>query len=120
MLDSEKLDMHLDPAAKQANLLNIAIPVNVRGTLANPNVLPDPTALAKNATGALTGLVTGNSAAPPSRPALPAAAEARQREPRQRRSSSRPSSTSPTDQLLPQGTKKGTEEVGKALKGLLD
>ena len=91
MLDSEKLDMHLDPAAKQANLLNIAIPVNVRGTLANPNVLPDPTALAKNATGALTGLVTGNSAAPPSRPALPAAAEARQREPRQRRSSSRPS-----------------------------
>src|SRR5262249_48102403 len=60
MLDSEKLDMHLDPSAKQTNLVNLAIPVNVGGTLANPNVLPDPAALAKTATGALSG-VTGSS-----------------------------------------------------------
>src|SRR5262249_45272905 len=59
MLDSEKLDMHLDPSAKQTNLVNLAIPVNVGGTLANPNVLPDPAALAKNATGALQGVTGG-------------------------------------------------------------
>src|SRR5262249_16777300 len=60
MLDSEKLDMRLNPTTKQANLVNLAIPVNVGGTLANPNVLPDPAALAKTATGALSG-VTGSS-----------------------------------------------------------
>jgi hypothetical protein len=133
MLDSEKLDMHLDPTAKQANLVNIAIPVNVGGTLANPSVLPDPTALAKNATGALagvaggdatgalTGLVTGDSSGATAKPAGAAGgcgstaagtAAAPQQQPAV--------STSPTDQLLQQGKKKGTDEVGKALKGLLD
>ena len=72
MLDSEKLDMHLDPQAKLASLANLAIPVNVGGTLANPSVLPDAAGAAKGAisktvsgggavAGALTGLVTGNS-----------------------------------------------------------
>src|SRR5215470_7088804 len=64
MLDSEKLDMHLDPTAKQTNLVNLAIPVKVGGTLANPNVLPDPAGLAKSATGALSGVAgtAGNAA----------------------------------------------------------
>jgi hypothetical protein len=131
MLDSEKLDMHLEPTAKQTNLVNLAIPVNVGGTLANPSVTPDPTALAKtatgalagaaggDATGALTGLLTGNSSGDTATPAGAAggcgvAAAGTAATPAQQPAAP----ASPTDELL-QGTK-GAEEVGKALKGLLD
>ena len=62
MLGSEKLDMRLDPTAKQANLANVAIPMIVGGTLASPSVVPDPVALAKGATGAVAGAVTGGGA----------------------------------------------------------
>jgi hypothetical protein len=58
-LGSEKLAMHLDPTAKQTNLVRIAIPVNVGGTLASPSVTPDPGALVKGATGALVGTAEG-------------------------------------------------------------
>ena len=138
MLGSEKLDMHLDPVSKQANLVKLAIPMNVGGTLANPSVMPDPMGLAKGATGALVGTASGGSdavgalaglvtgaagggadqpAAAPSggcgvaaaTPATPAATAPAQE----------PAATnSPAEQLL-QGTEKSTEEVGKALKGLL-
>lgn len=62
MLDSEKLDMHLDPTAKQANLANLAIPMVVGGTLGSPSVVPDPVALAKGTAGAVAGAVTGGGA----------------------------------------------------------
>jgi AsmA family protein len=134
MLDSEKLDMRLDPTAKQTNLVNLAIPVKVGGTLASPNVIPDPAALAKSATGALagaagnggdaagalTGLLTGNSnsdgAAKPAgasgcgtvAAATPAPAAAQPAAP-----------SSPADQL-PQDTQKNKGgDVEKTLKGLL-
>lgn len=58
-LDSEKLDMRFDPNAKQANLVNLAIPVNVGGTLASPSVLPDPAALAGAAAEVAAGVATG-------------------------------------------------------------
>jgi uncharacterized protein involved in outer membrane biogenesis len=135
MLDSEKLDMHLDPTAKQTNLVNLAIPVKVGGTLASPNVIPDPAALAKSATGALagvagnggdaagafTGLLTGNTnsggAAKPAgtsgcgivaaaTPAAPAAAQPA-------------APSSPADQLLQDTQKNKGGDVGKTLKGLL-
>src|SRR5262249_15029078 len=63
MLDSEALDMRLDPTAKQTNLVKVAIPMKVGGTLASPSVLPDPAALAKNATGAVSGAVGGTAGA---------------------------------------------------------
>jgi uncharacterized protein involved in outer membrane biogenesis len=63
MLDSEKLDIRLNPEVKQASLANLAIPVNVGGTLASPSVLPDPAGLAKDATGALAGAVSGGAGA---------------------------------------------------------
>ena len=130
MLDSEKLDMHLDPSAKQTNLVNLAIPVKVGGTLANPNVLPDPAGLAKSATGALSGVTggggnpagaltgllggkAGGAAAQPSGSAGGCGAAA-----------AAPSATtqpaapaSSTDQPAPGSPKK--KDVGKALKGLL-
>jgi uncharacterized protein involved in outer membrane biogenesis len=140
-LGSEKLDLHLDPTAKQTNLVRIAIPVNVGGTLANPSVMPDPAALVTGATGALTetvgggdavgaltGLVTnaagGGSAEPaapsggcgavPAKQAPAAAAEPAAQQP------STPESA--VEQLL-QGTQKDQKkkdgDVGSTLKGLL-
>jgi uncharacterized protein involved in outer membrane biogenesis len=58
-LDSEQLDMRFEPNAKQTNLVNLAIPVNVRGTLASPSVLPDPAALAGAAAEVAAGVATG-------------------------------------------------------------
>ena len=132
MLDSEKLNMHLDPAAKETSLAKLAIPVNVGGTLASPNVLPDPAGLAKGATGAvagavsggagaLTGLVTGETSGGAAAsgsgcsvaegtPETPAAAAPAQQP---------AAPNAPADQLL-QGTQKTKGDVGKALKGLLD
>ena len=139
-LGNEKLDMHLDPKAKQTNLVRIAIPVNVGGTLASPSVMPDPAALVKGATGALTdsvgsggdavgaltGLVTGAAGGGTAQPAAAsgggcgavaaaAPAPAATTEPAQAPAAT----TSPTDQLIQQGTEKTKEGVGDALKGLL-
>jgi AsmA family protein len=133
MLDSEKLDMRLDPTAKQTNLVNLAIPVKVGGTLANPNVLPDPAGLAKSATGALagvagnsgdtagalTGLLTGNTsgggaAQPAGSSGCGTVAAATPAEPAAAAPAQPATPSSPTDQL-----QKGTEDVGKKLKGLL-
>jgi uncharacterized protein involved in outer membrane biogenesis len=58
-LANEKLDMKLDPKAKQTNLVRVAIPVNVGGTLASPSVMPDPGALVQGAAGALVGTAEG-------------------------------------------------------------
>ena len=41
---SEALDMVLTPHAKQAGLATLAVPMRVRGTLADPSVYPDPMA----------------------------------------------------------------------------
>jgi uncharacterized protein involved in outer membrane biogenesis len=59
MLDSEKLDLRLDPTAKQVNLANLAVPVRVGGTLASPSVSPDPEALAAKAAGAVGAVALG-------------------------------------------------------------
>jgi hypothetical protein len=58
-LDSEKLDMRFDPGAKETNLVNLAIPVMVGGTLASPSVVPDPAALAQGVAGVAVGAATG-------------------------------------------------------------
>jgi uncharacterized protein involved in outer membrane biogenesis len=137
-LGNEKLDMHLDPQAKQTNLVRIAIPVNVGGTLASPSVMPDPAALVKGATGALvgtaegggdavgalTGLVTGATGGGTAQPAAAsgggcgataAAAPAATAAPAQQPAAPE----SAVDQVIKQGTEKSKEGVGDALKGLL-
>lgn len=58
-LATEGLKMRIDPKAKQTNLANLAIPVNIGGTLAKPNVTPDAAALAQGAAGAAAGIVAG-------------------------------------------------------------
>src|SRR5262249_8484352 len=50
-LASERLRLHFDPHAKQANLASLAVPVKVGGTLASPSVTPDPGAIAQNVVG---------------------------------------------------------------------
>ena len=58
-LDSEKLDLHFQPKAKQTNLVNLAIPVNVGGTLASPRVTPDPVGTVTGVVGGAVGFATG-------------------------------------------------------------
>lgn len=134
-LGSEKLDMKLDPSAKQTNLIQLAIPVNVGGTLASPSVTPDPAGLVKgvgalagtagggDAVGALTGLVTGAAGGDAAQPAAASgggcgatAAAA----PAAAAPAEQPAATdAPVDQLLKGTDDKTKEAVGDALKGLL-
>ncbi len=46
-LGSERLDLTLLPRPKNASLLSLAVPINVRGTLAAPTAAPDTAAVAK-------------------------------------------------------------------------
>jgi uncharacterized protein involved in outer membrane biogenesis len=41
-LRDETLHLHFDSNSKQVNLANLAVPINVGGTLAHPSVSPDP------------------------------------------------------------------------------
>jgi uncharacterized protein involved in outer membrane biogenesis len=58
-LRDEKPDIGLVPHAKQTNLANIAIPVRIRGTLADPSVAPDPGAMATGLVSTVGGIGTG-------------------------------------------------------------
>ncbi|HET7851479.1 MAG TPA: AsmA family protein [Methyloceanibacter sp.] len=127
MLDSEKLDMHLNPQAKQASLASLAIPVNVGGTLASPSVLPDAAGAAKGAVvgavsgggavaGALTGLVTGSGGGGGGAAASSGGCSATA-------SMEAPATAAPAQQPAASKSQEGTEktkgDVGKALKDLL-
>jgi uncharacterized protein involved in outer membrane biogenesis len=127
MLDSEKLDMHLNPQAKQASLASLAIPVNVGGTLASPSVLPDAAGAAKGAVvgavsgggavaGALTGLVTGSGGGGGGAAASSGGCSATA-------STEAPATAAPAQQPAASKSQEGTEktkgDVGKALKDLL-
>jgi hypothetical protein len=59
-LATEGLDMHLVPYATSANLTNLAIPMMVGGTMANPSVAPDPVAMA---TGTLNSVISAPTSA---------------------------------------------------------
>ncbi|HXV25455.1 MAG TPA: AsmA family protein [Alphaproteobacteria bacterium] len=58
-LATEGLNLRFDPNAKQTSLAKLAVPVQVRGTLASPSVTPDPAAIAKGAVGAVVGAPSG-------------------------------------------------------------
>jgi uncharacterized protein involved in outer membrane biogenesis len=55
-LRSEEPDLRLVPNAKQTNLANLAIPIRIRGTLADPSVGPDAEAMAQGLVGSVTGV----------------------------------------------------------------
>ncbi len=56
-LATEQLGMLLTPKARGAALANLAPPVRVSGTLANPSYTPDPAGTVKNIAGAVGGTV---------------------------------------------------------------
>ncbi len=58
-LRSEVPDIGLVPNAKQTNLANLAIPVRIGGTLADPSVGPDPQAMAAGLVSTVGGIGTG-------------------------------------------------------------
>lgn len=53
-LHSERLNLHLDTQSKQINLANLAVPLNVGGTLSKPSVTPDPLGAVENTAGFAT------------------------------------------------------------------
>jgi AsmA family protein len=56
-LRSEKLDLKIKPAPKDASLVSIAVPIDVGGTLKSPSVLPSTTAVLKGIAGLALGPV---------------------------------------------------------------
>jgi AsmA family protein len=54
-LGNERIDMRVDPKSKDVNLTAIAVPVRVTGSLASPNVVPDPVATVGNTVNFATG-----------------------------------------------------------------
>nr|WP_298681925.1 AsmA family protein [uncultured Dongia sp.] len=91
-LRAEQLDLHLDTQSKQINLANLAVPMNVGGTLSKPSVTPDAIGTVENTAGfatraanfatfgalsAVTGLGGSNDLGPnPCRSALDAGVKA--------------------------------------------
>lgn len=58
-LATEGLALRLDPHAKLTNLVNLAIPVEIGGTIANPSVAPDPTAIPGKVVGVASDTAVG-------------------------------------------------------------
>lgn len=58
-LGRETIKMRFDPSAKETSLAALAVPVDVTGPLADPNVTPDPLGVAATAIGAAS-TVTGD------------------------------------------------------------
>jgi hypothetical protein len=54
-LATEQLGLLLKPRPKEASLVSLAVPIHVRGTLAEPSISPDRTALATGVAGAVAG-----------------------------------------------------------------
>ena len=91
-LRNERLNLHIDSQSKQVNLANLAVPMNVGGTLSNPSVTPDAVGTVENTAGfatraanfatfgaleAVTGLGQSNDLGPnPCRTALDAGVKA--------------------------------------------
>jgi uncharacterized protein involved in outer membrane biogenesis len=114
-LRAERLDLHLDTQSKQINLANLAVPMNVGGTLSKPSVTPDAMGTVENTAGfatraanfatfgalsAVTGLGGSNDLGPnPCRSALDAGVKAG-------------SSATPGEKII-DGTGKVIEGVGE-------
>ncbi len=58
-LATEGLALRFDPHAKATNLVNLAIPMEVGGTIANPSVTPDPTAVPGKVVGVVADTANG-------------------------------------------------------------
>jgi uncharacterized protein involved in outer membrane biogenesis len=54
-LSTEKLNLVLKPKPKKASLISLAIPLNIRGTLAEPSIRPDTASVAKKVAGSILG-----------------------------------------------------------------
>jgi uncharacterized protein involved in outer membrane biogenesis len=63
-LDTENLDLVLVPHAKDPGLASLAVPMQVRGPIANPSVFPDPVGTATGLAGSAVGVAAGVALAP--------------------------------------------------------
>lgn len=122
-LRAERLNLHLDTQSKQVNLANLAVPMNVGGSLSKPSVTPDALGAIENTAGfatratnfatfgalsALTGLGGSQDLGPnPCRSALDAGAKAGK------------SSASPGDKII-DGTGQLIDGVGEGAGQVID
>jgi uncharacterized protein involved in outer membrane biogenesis len=63
-LDTENLDLTFVPHAKSPGLASLAVPMQVRGPIANPSVFPDPLGTATSLAGSAVGVAAGVALAP--------------------------------------------------------
>jgi len=56
-LRDETLHLRINPKPKQESLVSLAVPIDIKGTLANPSAAPAPGAVAKGVAGLALGLV---------------------------------------------------------------
>lgn len=59
-LASERIKFTIVPRAKEASVVNLLVPINIDGILANPDVSADAAGVAKNALGFATGGILAN------------------------------------------------------------
>lgn len=139
-LRDETLHLHFDSNSKQVNLANLAVPINVNGTLAHPSVAPDPLGAVGNtadfaaraantatfgALASLTGLGESQQSGNPCVGAAAAGAKAKQSSAADKIKEGLGTAAEGIGQgaqELGQGavdaTKKAGESAGKALEGL--
>ena len=61
-LSTEKLNLSFNPKPKRASLISIAIPINIRGTLAEPSIKLDTASVAKKVVGGILGSIINPAA----------------------------------------------------------
>ena len=59
-LASERIKFTIVPRAKEASVVNLLVPINIEGRLANPDISADAAGVAKNALGFATGGILAN------------------------------------------------------------
>lgn len=62
-LGPETIDMIVDPKPKNQSVMNLAVPIRVTGALADPDFMPDSTAIAKGVMNAAGGYLAGGGMA---------------------------------------------------------
>ncbi|MDA0991738.1 MAG: hypothetical protein O3A51_13430, partial [Verrucomicrobia bacterium] len=54
-----EIDFRIVPTAKKISLVNLIVPLRIGGSLASPEIYPDPASVAKSAVGVAAGIATG-------------------------------------------------------------
>lgn len=116
-LGPETIDMVIDPRPKNQSMMNIAVPIKVTGSLADPDFLPDPAAIAKGVMGAAGGYLAGGGMAGAVAGMLGGSKEEAAKNPCVTAASAKSGQQQPAAKSE-SGTDKTIKDVEKSIKGL--